>query len=295
MAELSRISDHFLCQGFFGLDLGAFTAFLWAFVERERLYDFFEYVTGTRLTTSYTRIGGLAMDLPSGYEKKILEACNNAEKGIEEIENLLNKNKIFLDRIVGIGKISKEDAINYSFTGPMLRSCGVEYDIRRAKPYSSYEDFDFKVITNEYCDCYGRFQIRTGEIRESIKIIRQALSKMPKGPVNYGNQKITMPDKNATYSDMESLIHHFKILMLGQTHGEVHNLKGEYYSCTEAPNGELGFHIIADGGSYPYRVRVRPPSLMHFQGFPYIIKGHNLSDFVAVLGSMNIIAGELDR
>ena len=294
LAEISRIADHFLCQAFFGLDLGAFTALLWGFVERERIYDIIEYVTGTRLTTSYTRIGGLAMDLPEGFEKKILEVCDKLESGVKEIEKLFNKNKIFLDRVCNIGYLSKEDAINFGASGPIMRASGVEYDIRTHKPYAIYDKLDFNVITNNYCDCYGRYLVRWGEVRESIKIIRQAVEKMPKGPVNFGNSKIIQPDKKSTYTDMESLIHHFKVLMTGPTHG-INPKKGEYYSSTEAPNGELGWHIISDGEASAYRIAVRSPSLMHFQIIPHIIKNHHLSDFVAIVGSMNVIAGELDR
>ena len=294
LAELGRISDHMLCQAFFGLDLGAFTAFLWGFVERERLYDVIEFATGTRLTTSFTRIGGLPMDIPEGFEKRTLEVCDKVEHGVKEIEKLFNKNKIFLDRITDVGYLSKEDALNFGASGPVLRASGVEYDNRIHRPYDAYSELDFNIASNNYCDCYGRYLVRFAEVRESIKIIRQAIEKMPQGPVRYENQKNALPDKQSTYNDMESLIHHFKNMMIGDNHG-INKTKNEFYSCTESPNGELGWHIISDGKSSAYRIRVRPPSFFHFQLVPHIIIGHNFSDVTPIVGSLNIIAGELDR
>ena len=294
LCELSRIYDHFLCQGFLGLDLGAFTVLLWAYVEREKLNDLFEYITGTRLTASFSRIGGLAMDFPKGIEKDILDFCKEAENGVREIEKLFNKNKIFLDRVIDVGRISAEDALDWSLSGPILRASGVKHDLRKAKPYSSYDEIEFDIQTDNNCDVYARYLVRNKEIRESVKIIRQAIKKLPKGPVNLFTQKIKLPKKQDTYTDMESLIYHFKLMMKGDTHG-IKMPKGEIYSSTEAANGELGFHIVSDGGSSAYRLSVRSPSLIHLQAYPFVTKNHKLADFPAIMGSFNIIAGELDR
>lgn len=292
MAELSRIGDHLFCIGFLGLDLGAFSILLWTFVEREKLYDLFEEVTGTRLTTSYTRIGGVAMDFPEGFEKRIVEVCDSITEATKEIEVLLDGNRIFTERTQGAGVVTPEAALDYGLTGPVLRSAGIEYDVRTAAPYSSYDEVDFKVPVLHAGDSFARYRIRVLEIYESLSIIQQALAKMPAGPVNHLDQKVTLPSKASTYGDMESLIHHFKIIMPG--HGLAAG-KNEFYSATEAPNGELGFHLIADGGDAPYRVRVRPPSFINYSIFPELIEGEPLQSFPPILGTLNVIAGELDR
>jgi NADH:ubiquinone oxidoreductase subunit D len=277
------------------MDLGAFTVMLWTFIEREKLYDIFENVTGARLTTSYTRVGGLLKDVPPDFEdmcRKFMGACS---KTIDEIEDCLNNNRIFQDRTRGVSPIPKDVAISYSLTGPMLRACGVPYDVRRARPYLGYETLQFDVITEEGGDCWARYRVRVREMRESLKIIDQVLKAMPPGPIYVDDPRIVIPPKDAVNhpsGGMEGLIYHFKNFMMG--HGMCPP-KGEVYSCSEAPNGELGFYLVSDGTQRPWRWRVRPPSLYTYQAFPYMTEGGLLSDVVAVLSSLNIIAGELDR
>ncbi len=298
MAELSRISDHLISVGLQGMDLGAFSVFLWTVIERERLYDIFEAVTGTRLTTSYTRIGGLAFDIPDDFDDRVKIVLVTIEKCIKEVELMLSKNRIFIERCKGIGVLKKEDAINYGITGPVLRSSGVNYDIRKVRPYSSYEDFEFIIPVETAGDCYSRYLVRLEEMRQSVSIIRQGLNMLrnvyPQGEINYFDKKKILPDKKDVYNNMEALIHHFKGIMPGNKHG-IHPPKGEVYCSTEAPNGELGFHIVSNGTDKPYRVRVRPPSFYNFQVVNELIQGHMIPDLPAVLSTLNIIAGELDR
>lgn len=292
MAELSRIADHLLSIGAQTLDLGAFTAFLYFFKERENLYDLFEWLTGTRLTTTYTRIGGLSRDFPDGYEDAVKKFCKELPDVMKEVEILLNRNKIWLDRTRDVGVVSADEAINYGLTGPILRASNVEWDIRKVEPYSSYDEFDFDIPVGENGDVYDRYLVRMEEIRQSLRIVEQALEKLPEGPVDIDNTKIRIPEKDEVYNTMEGLIYHFEIFM--QNRGFIPPV-GEIYSSTEAPNGELGFFIVSDGGRCPYRVRVRPPSLVNYQIFSPMMEGRMLSDAVAILGSLNIIAGELDR
>ncbi|MBI4231805.1 NADH dehydrogenase (quinone) subunit D [Candidatus Peregrinibacteria bacterium] len=292
MCELSRIADHILSVGLQAMDLGAFSVMLWTFIEREKLYDIFEDVTGARLTTSYTRVGGLARDLPPGFDDTVKKFMTKCAKTIDEIEEMLCDNKIFLGRTKGIGVISREDAISYGLSGPLLRASGVQHDIRRVRPYSSYEKFDFDVSLDTAGDSYARFRIRIFEMRQSLKIIEQALGGLPSGPLNYHDPAVIIPPKEEVYNSIEGLIYHFKNYMFG--HG-VQPKKGEVYSCTEAPNGELGFYLLSDGTDKPFRMRVRPPSLYNYQAFPKMCEGLALSDIVAVISSLNIIAGELDR
>ncbi len=294
MAELSRIADHILCVGLQGMDLGAFSVFLWTFVEREKLYDIFEAVTGARLTTSYTRVGGLAFDVPSDFEERVTKVLGTIEKCIGEIELMFSGNRIFIERCKGIGYLSGEDALNYGVTGPMLRASGVDYDLRKVRPYSSYEDFDFVIPVETAGDSFARYLVRMEEMRQSVSIVKQALKALPEGEVNYFDKKKILPDKNLVYNNMEALIHHFKVIMPGDFHG-ITPPRGEVYSSTEVPNGELGFHIVSAGKSSPYRIRVRPPSLINYQSFNQMIKGHLIADIPAVLSTFNIIAGELDR
>ncbi len=294
MAELSRIADHILCVGLQGMDLGAFSVFLWTFVEREKLYDIFEAVTGARLTTSYTRVGGLAFDVPDDFKERVDKVLKTIETCIAEIETMLTGNRIFIDRCQGIAVLSKQDAINYGVTGPMLRASGVSYDIRKIRPYSSYEDFEFLVPTETAGDSFARYLVRMEEMRQSVRIIKQALNNLPDGEINYFDKKKILPDKDLVYNNMEALIHHFKVVMPGDLHG-IHPPVGEVYSSTEVPNGELGFHIVSDGKSSPYRLRVRPPSLINYQCFNEVSRGHLIADIPAILSTFNVIAGELDR
>lgn len=292
MAELSRITDHLLSIGAQALDLGAFTVFLYFYEEREKLYDLFEWAAGSRLTTTYTRIGGLMRDLPEGFEDAVKKFCKDLPKVIKEVEILLNRNKIWLGRTRDVGVVSGEEAVNYGLTGPCLRAANVEWDIRKMEPYSSYDEFEFDIPVGENGDVYDRYLVRMEEMRQSMRIIEQAIENLPGGPVDIDNPKVRIPKKDDVYNTMEGLIHHFEIFM--KNRGFIPPV-GEVYSSTEAPNGELGFFIVSDGERCPYRVRIRPPSLVNYQVFPMMMEGRMLSDAVAILESLNIIAGELDR
>jgi NADH-quinone oxidoreductase subunit D len=291
MAEMSRISDHILGVGLQAMDLGAFTAMLWAFIEREKVYDVFELTSGGRLTTSYTRVGGLAFDFPEECEGRIRRFLDALHGVLEEIEGMLSHNRIFLDRSKGVGAFTRAQCIQYSVTGPVARASGVDRDVRRDRPYLGYEQYDFEVPVLTDGDVYTRYLIRLAEIRQSIRIVRQALDAMPAGPIN-AIGKVTLPDKDDTYTKMESLIQHFMLEMPG--HG-LKTPKGQVYHATESPNGELGWFIISDGTGVPYRVRVRPPSLYQFQAIQPMVNGGLVADVVANMSSLNVIAGELDR
>ena len=293
--ELSRVADHILSVGLQAMDLGAFSMMLWAFIEREKLYDIFEDVTGARLTTSYTRIGGLLKDVPPDFEAKVRDFLVTGERTIREMEAMLNDNKIFIDRTKGVNVISADDAISYGLTGPLLRACGVRYDIREVRPYLGYDRYDWDVITHEGGDVWARYRVRVEEMYQSLKIIEQALTAMPEGPINVGDPEVIIPTKdprNAPSGGMEGLIYHFKNYMFG--HGVCPD-PGEIYHATEAPNGELGYYLVSDGTQRPYRWRVRGPSFYNFQAFPDMCRDGSISDVVSGLSSLNIIAGELDR
>lgn len=295
MYEIGRIADHIVGVGLQAMDLGAFSIMLWSFIEREKAYDIFEHVTGARLTTSYTRVGGLFRDVPDDFEQEVRAFMKAAEKTIREMEGMLNTNKIFLDRTIGINAISKEDAVSWGLTGPLLRATGVPYDVRKANPYLGYENYEFKVITSDKGDVFSRYRVRVEEMYESLKIIDQALKSLPKGPINVVDPEIIIPhknEKNNPQGGMEGLIYHFKNYMHG--HG-VRPEPGEVYHATECPNGELGWYLVSDGSDRPYRWRVRPPSLYNYAPFPIMCKGGAISDVVSGLSSLNVIAGELDR
>jgi len=295
LAELSRVADHILSVGLQAMDLGAFSVMLWTFIERERLYDIFEAVTGARLTTSYTRVGGLLKDVPHDFDPMVRSFMAKAEKTIGEIDAILSTNDIFTKRTKGVGVISAADAVSYGLSGPLLRSCGVTRDVRKDRPYLGYEQYQFDVITEPEGDVFARYRVRMREMRESLKIVDQALRMMPVGPINVDDPRVAIPPKDADNKPsggMEGLIFHFKNYMYG--HG-VCPPKGEVYSSTEAPNGELGFYLVSDGTQRPYRMRVRPPSFYNYQAFPRMCEGGLLSDIVASMASLNIIAGELDR
>ena len=292
LAELSRIADHLVWLGMGALDLGAFTVMLYGFEQRELLYNIFEKTTGARLTTSYTRVGGLLRDVYDGFEADVRAFIRDFPKKLREVHTLLTRNRIWMDRTKEVGVVSTEGAIDYGLTGPCLRGSGVDWDLRKAQPYSSYEDFQFDVPVGANGDVYDRYLVRMEEMAQSARIVEQALSKLPGGPVNVENFKITLPPKADAYGHIEGLIHHFKLIMEG--HG-IQPPKGEVYRATESPNGELGFYIVSDGSGQAYRIRIRPPSFLHFQVVPHMIEGGMVSDIVAVLGSLNIIAGELDR
>lgn len=293
MCELSRIADHLISVGMQAVDLGAMTIFLYAFRLREEIYDLFEVVTGTRLTTTYTRVGGLMRDIPEGFESAVLTTLNNVDDVVGDIETLLNKNRIWHQRTRGIGNISREDAISYGLSGPMARASGVDWDLRVKEPYSRYEDFDFDVVIGVNGDVFDRYLVRMEEIRQSATICRQAIDRLPPGEVNIdSDSRLVLPPKDEVYHSIEGLIYHFEITMPNRG---MEPPVGEAYVPTESPNGELGFYIVSNGGRTPYRVRTRPPSFVNYSIFPKVLEGHMLSDAVAILGSFNIIAGELDR
>jgi len=282
-----------LCCGAAALDLGAFTAFLYAFYQRELIYDICETVSGQRFHPSYTRVGGLAFDVTDDFVRKVRDFVKGFPKAWNDVCRLLNRNRIFIDRTRGIGVLTREEAINRGATGPCARASGVVRDVRKDEPYLAYSDFDFKVICSDAGDCYARYLVRMEEMRESLSIIDKAIENLPSGPVNIDIEgKAVLPDQFSTYRAIESLIQHFELIMLNR---KWETPVDEIYGCIESPNGELGFFIVADGTGVPYRARTRPPSYIHFAMFPHLIAGHTLSDVVAVLGSLNIIAAELDR
>lgn len=293
VSELARIADHLVCNGAVGLDTGAFTYFLYAFNPREKIYDIFEALCGARFTNSYTRVGGLMHDATPKAIDMIRQLLKEMPKALHDMERLLNRNRIFVDRTHGIGVLTKEEALNRAVTGPIARASGVTRDLRKDAPYLAYRDFDFRVCCAQAGDCYSRYMVRMGEMWESLKIVEQAVENLPPGPVNVGiDTRTALPEKMQVYSTIEGLISHFELVMSNR--GIVVPCE-EVYSATEAPNGELGFYIVGDGSDRAYRARCRPPSFINFALFPHLIRGHNLSDVVAVLGSLNIIAAELDR
>jgi NADH-quinone oxidoreductase subunit D len=293
IGELARISDHLLNVGAAAIDLGAFTAFLYAFNQREVLYDIFETISGQRFHPSYTRVGGVIFDVNDAFVAKVRTFLQNYPKAHADLVRLLNRNRIFIERTKAIGVLSKEDAINLSCTGPLARASGVVRDLRKDEPYLAYKDFDFQVVCATAGDCYARYLVRMDEILESLKIVHQAIENLPAGPVNVDvESKVVLPDQMSTYRSIEGLIQQFELVMNNRRWETPHE---EVYGAVESPNGELGFYIVADGSGVAYRARTRPPSFIHFAVFPYLIVGHQLSDIVAVLGSLNIIAAELDR
>jgi NADH-quinone oxidoreductase subunit D len=293
MAELMRIQDHLLNVGTCALDLGAFTAFLYCFTQREKIYDICELASGQRFHASYSRVGGFMADVSHEWIEKVRDFTKGFQRAYSDVSRLLNKNRIFIERTKGVGVLSKELAISTSCTGPLARASGVIRDLRKDEPYLAYPDFDFKVICAEAGDCYARYMVRMLEMQESIKIVEQALENLPTGSINAEIAgKVTLPEKMDVYGSIEGLIHHFEIQMPNRG---VPTPIDEIYAATESPNGELGFYIVSDGDNRAYRARTRPPSFIHFAVFPYIIPGQTLSDVVAVLGSLNIIAAELDR
>ncbi|MCA9210255.1 MAG: NADH-quinone oxidoreductase subunit D [Planctomycetales bacterium] len=293
VAELARISDHLLSTGAMGLDTGAFTFFLYAFYQRERLYNIFESLCGARFTNSYTRVGGVMHDMTPLVVEQIRAFVKDFPKTLDDMERLLNRNRIFVERMKDVGVLSKEEAINTSASGPIARASGVTRDLRKDEPYLAYSDFDFQVCCAKAGDCFARYYVRMAEMRESLKIVAQAIENLPPGPVNVGvDERTTLPTKQQVYQTIEGTITHFELVMSNRGFTVPQD---ECYSAIEAPNGELGFYLVGDGSDVAYRARCRPPSYIHFALFPRLIRGHTLSDIVAVLGSLNIIAAELDR
>ncbi|HEX8340317.1 MAG TPA: NADH-quinone oxidoreductase subunit D [Tepidisphaeraceae bacterium] len=303
--ELGRIESHLLCVSAAGLDLGAFTAFLYAFNERERIYDIVEYMSGQRFHTSWTRVGGLNQDLPDeGEFRKMVHTFIDEElpAALEDVEKLLNKNRIFVDRTKGVGTISRADAIAWSLSGPVARASGVRRDLRKDDPYLCFADnwdgqgakaVDFKVPVMETGDVYARYLIRMEEMKQAAHIIRQLIDNIPGGPVNVSPEgKEVLPPKDQVYSSIEGLIQHFELVM---TNRGFDAPRGEVYCAIETANGELGYYVVSNGDNIPWRVRTRPASFINYQTFPKLIEGHQISDVPAILGSLNIIAAELDR
>ncbi len=288
--ELARISAHLLGIGCFAMDTGAMTVFLYTFTEREKIYNLCEQLTGARFTTSYTRVGGQIRDLPDGFTQAVLDFLEGLITQVDEIDKLLTRNRIFVDRTRDIGVLSKEMAIDYGITGPNLRGSGVDHDLRKKQPYLGYEKYDFDIPIGTVGDSYDRYYVRLEELRQSVKIIRQVIDKLPSGPVNIGDGKNFRPDKREVLTKMEELIHHFIL----HTEG-IDAPPGEVYFAAENPKGELGFYINSRGGGVPHRLKIRSPSFVNLSVLPEILKGHMMSDVVAILGSLDFVMGECDR
>jgi NADH-quinone oxidoreductase subunit D len=290
IAELARISSHLMFFGSLAMDVGALTVWMWSFREREKLYDIFEKITGARFTTSYTRIGGLAQDVTQEILLIIRSFISDLPGKIHECEKLLNTNRIFLGRVDGVGVISKERAIDLGLTGPSLRACGVEHDLRRANPYLIYNNLDFDIPIFEGGDCLARYYVRMAEIKESIKIVRQVLDNIPAGEVKAGQPKQVIPNKERVYKKMEELIHDFMLINFG-----VNPPIGEIYHAVESPKGELGFYIYSNGEGQPWRMKIRSPSFVNLQSISTMMKGAMISDVVAIVASLDPIMGEADK
>lgn len=290
--ELARISDHLICNGILGVDTGAYSGFLYLMEKREHIYEIYEEICGARLTTNIGRVGGFERDFNDIAWAKIRKFVKDYPPVLKEFEELFTRNRIFMDRTQGVGAVDAETALSYSWTGPILRACGVDYDVRVNEPYSSYEDFDFDIPVGTTGDVYDRYMVRNEEMYQSIRIIEQALDLLerePKGVFHADVPEIFLPPKEEVYNNMEALIYHFKIVM-----GEVDSPKTEVYHCVEGANGELGFYLVNDGGRTPYRLHFRRPSFINYQLYAPMSRGMLLSDAIINMSSLNVIAGELD-
>lgn len=290
LSELSRIIDHIISVGTGGLDLGALTGFFFLFTYREKVYNLFEKLCGARLTVSMTRVGGMAQDAPEGWFDDVLAFCKEMRAGVDEISKMLLDNKIFIKRTQGIAPVSAADAINWGYTGPMLRATGVGLDLRKTHPYYGYDALDFDVPVGANGDIYDRYLVRIEEMRQSIRIIEQVCRNVPGGDYTIRDRGIVLPEKKDVYGNIEGLMNHFMLIMKG-----LRPPVGEVYDATEAANGELGFYLVSDGSANPYRLKVRPPCFAIYQSFPSVVKGWMIADAIATVASMNLIAGELDR
>ncbi|MGK5083584.1 NADH-quinone oxidoreductase subunit D [Bdellovibrionota bacterium FG-1] len=288
--ELARVTDHLICVGINAVDLGAFSYFLYGFHQREEAYTLIEKLTGARLTTSYTRIGGLAYDAPDGWEKEVKVWVKKTRETLDEMDRLLTNNKIWKQRTVGVTPFNKEQCIQYSYSGPNARAAGVDIDLRRDQPYLYYKEVEFDVPIAQTGDVFDRYAVRMEEIRQSLNIITQCADRIKKGPIWSEDKRVRIPDKDVVHNTMEGLIHHFKFFMTGFSVPA-----GEVYSAIEAVNGELGFYIVSKGGPQAHRMRIRGPSVYHYQGLSTMCAGYKIADLVGALGSINVIAGELDR
>ena len=288
--ELSRIISHLVWLGTTGIDLGAFTPFLWSFQERERVYNLQEAWTGARLTPSVTRVGGMMADIPDGWEAGLRDFLQTFPSTLREIDTMFTRNSIWIGRTQDVGVLTREEAINYSLSGPMLRASGVDYDVRKDRPYLGYEDYDFDVPVGEHGDIYDRYRIRLEEMTQSVRILEQALGKLRPGPINVDDPRVILPPKSRAMSDMEAMIYHFKQVMEG-----VKPPAGEAYFGIENPKGELGYYFVSDGTAKPVRWRIRPPSFLNLSALPKLCEGALLSDVIAINASVDIVMGEVDR
>jgi NADH-quinone oxidoreductase subunit D len=289
-AELSRIISHLVWLGTTCIDIGAFTPFLWSFQERENVYKLLEDWTGARLTNSATRVGGMIADVPTGWPEGVRNFTRTFPKTIDEIDNLLTRNAIWVGRTVGLGVMTPSEAINYGLSGSMLRASGVAYDVRKDFPYLDYETYDFEVPVGTHGDVYDRYLVRMEEMRQSVGIIQQALDRLRPGPINIDDPRVILPPKSKATSDMESMIHHFKVVMEGPRPPI-----GESYVAVESPKGEKGYYMVSDGTSKPVRWRIRPPSFLNLSAISKMVEGHLLSDVIAINASIDIVMGEIDR
>lgn len=290
LAELTRLKSHLVWLATHALDIGAMTVFIYCFREREKIMDFYEKISGARMTSNFFRVGGLSSDLPVGLAKEIRQYAEDMPANIDTYEGLLTGNKIWQKRTQGIGVISADDAINIGMSGPALRGSGVDWDLRRDDTYCDYDKYDFKVVVGEGCDTWSRYKVRLEEMHESCKIIKQAVDRLQEGPILADVPKVCLPPKQDVVNSIEGLIHQFKIVTEGFTAE-----KGEIYQGIEAPKGELGYYMVSDGSSRPYRMRIRPPSMINLQALPQMCEGSLLADVIAVIGTLDIVLGEIDR
>ncbi len=290
VSEMSRITDHLTCVGASAMELGAFTPFLYFLKAREWLYELLEKVSGARLTHSYVRVGGVSADLPPGFHDDLTHTLDQTDKVMVEVEQMLNSNKIFRDRMAGVGALSKEDAIATGCVGPIARAAGVDYDVRKDYPYSIYPEVEFDVPLGTTGDCLDRYLVRIEELKQSIRILRQCLKQIPDGPVMIADHRVAMPPKRDAYNTIESMIRHFKHIMDG-----IRIPPGETYTFVEGGNGELGFYLVADGTGRPYKAYVRSPSFVHLSTASQLIHGHLIADIVPIFGMINMIGGECDK
>ena len=289
-SEISRVLNHLMNVGAFALDVGATSPMLWAFEERDRLLEFYERASGARLHAAYFRPGGVHQDLPAGLTDDILEFCDHFDSYLDDVNALIRDNRIFRQRAVDVGTVTAEEAMDWGFSGVMIRGSGVPWDLRKSQPYEVYEELDFDIPVGSNGDCFDRYMCRVLEMTESIKLMRQCIEKMPEGPVLSEDNKVSPPRRGEMKRSMEALIHHFKLYTEG-----FHVPAGEVYVAVEAPKGEFGVFLVADGSNKPYRCHIRAPGFAHLQGMDFMSKGHQLADTVAILGSMDIVFGEVDR
>ncbi len=289
-AELGRILNHILNITTYAIDVGAITPALWGFEEREKGMEFYERVCGARLHANYFRPGGVHQDMPAGLAEDMMEWCETYPKFLADLETLLTDNRIFKQRTVDIGVVTTEQAQDWGFSGPMLRASNLAWDLRKSQPYDVYEEIDFDIPVGKTGDCYARYLVRMAEMYESIKIMKQCLEKMPKGNIKMNDYKVSPPPRAEMKSSMEALIHHFKLYTEGY-----HVPAGETYTCVEAPKGEFGVYLVSDGSNKPYRCRIRAPGFAHLQALDFMSRGHQLADTVAIIGSLDIVFGEIDR